>query len=224
MRSRLWNLLQGHLNLALKCGSVLFLFLISVLVVACGASNTTQAPGTPVVTVTINLNQTFSSPTPALAAYSCGAWATQTSPPYSVGGTVQVYAKYVQNVNGNPQGMANASAHAIVHWPDGSSTPLNEQTTADGLAVFQVPLEASSLNKVTLVEVDFTSADGQHTCNVQNDQEAYFTALNVTPVVTPSPSPAATPSATPPWWLQTPTATAVNPNPSITPTTRHGGK
>ena len=117
MHSRIWHGLRGHLGLVLKCGSVLFLFLLSVLVVACGANNTTQAPGDPPVTVTINLNQTFSSPTPPLAEYSCGAWATQTTPAFVLNGPVEVYAKFVHNVGGNPVGMAGARANAEFLWP-----------------------------------------------------------------------------------------------------------
>ncbi|MGH2508725.1 MAG: hypothetical protein ACRDHZ_15170, partial [Ktedonobacteraceae bacterium] len=82
MRSRIWHGLRAHLSLTLKCGSILFLFLISVLVVACGANNTAQVPGDPPVTVTINLNQTFASPTPTQAPYACGAWATVSTPAY----------------------------------------------------------------------------------------------------------------------------------------------
>ncbi len=206
MRLRVWNGLRGHLGLALKCGSVLFLFLLSVLVVACGANNTTQAPGDPPVTVTINLNQTFSSPTPALEEYSCGAWATQSTPAYNLGAPVEVYAKFVHNVDGNPVGMAGAHAHAEFLWPGGSPTGVDATTTADGLAVFSTAMQQGALDHVVLVYVSFTSADGQHNCSDDNNSgknnAAFFTAVAVSPTVTPPPAGG---GATPPTGVTPPT-------------------
>lgn len=195
MRSRIWNLLREHLGLSLKCGSVLFLFLVSVLVAACGASNTTQVPATPAVTVTINLNQTFSSPTPPLPPYSCGAWATQTTPAYSPNGIEEIYAKYVKNVNGNPEGVGGATGVATVQWPTSSSQTFQETTTSDGLAVFPVPMQPDALNHVVLVSVTFTPPNGGNTCTVS--QPAFFTAIYASPTASPSASPSGTPSATP---------------------------
>lgn len=228
MRSRIWNLLRKHLSLSLKCGSVLFLFLISVLVVACGANNTAQVPGDPPVTVTINLNQTFASPTPALAAYSCGAWATDATPVYSTTGTVQVYAKFVQNVDGNPVGMAGARAHADFLWPSDPPTGENAVTTSDGLAVFSAPMQPSALNHVVLVDVSFVSADGQHACS-DTDQDnknnaAFFTAIEVSPTATPSVVPTGQPGGGPPIICPTGVPNFLNPcfTPSPTKTPRGG--
>lgn len=193
MCSQLWKRLREHLAFSLKCSSVLFLFLVSILVVACGANNTTQAPGAPPVTVTINLNQTFASPTPTMAPYSCGAWALNTTPSYSPGGSVAVYAKYVQNVDGNPQGM-NATAQATISWPNGQVAIMNANTTSDGLAVFFVGMEPSALMHVVLVNVTFTSSDRQHTCTTP--QAAFFTAIAVSPTPTPSPTAPPMPSPT----------------------------
>lgn len=200
MFSRIWNLLREHFALSIKCGSVLFLFSVSVLIVACGANNTTQAPGAPPVTITINLNRSFSSPTPPLADYSCGAWATQTTPAYSQNGVVGVYAKFVHNVNGNPVGMNGANAQATVHWPNGQQQQMNVTTTSDGLAVFQVGLQPSALNHVVLIDVVFTSSDGQHTCAVP--EAAFFTAVIGT--VTPSPKATQTQQPTAPASTETP--------------------
>lgn len=208
MFSRIWNLLREHFSLSLKFGSVLFLFSVSVLIVACGANNSTQAPGAPPVTITINLNQSFASPTPPLAEYSCGAWATQSTPAYSLNGIVGVYAKFVHNVNGNPVGMDKATAQATVRWPDGKQQQMNVATTADGLAVFQVAMQASALNHVVLVDVVFTSADGQHVCNVP--EPAFFTAV----VGTATPSPGTKPSPQP----TSPSATETPGYPFPTPT------
>ena len=209
MCSRFWHRLRENPGLALKCGSVFSLFLVSVLIVACGANNTAQVPGSPPVTVTINLNQSFASPTPALPPYSCGAWATQSTPAYYPNAIVDVYAKFVQNVNGNPVGMNNAQAQATILWPGGSPTYINKQTTSDGLAVFPIPLQPSALDHVVLVSVAFTSADGQHTCSVTGSQDAFFTAISASP--TASPSPGSTSTATPPGGGgpgDTPTSTA----------------
>lgn len=189
MRSRSWTLLRRRFALSLKCGSVFGLFLVSVLIVACGANNTAQVPGSPPVTVTINLNQTFASPTPTMPPYSCGAWATQTSPGYSPGATVDVYAKFVQNVNGNPVGMNNAQANATVLWPGGGQQQIPTRTSSDGLAVFQVPLQPAAVGHVVLVAVEFTSADNQHTCNVSGSQDAFFTPIYASPTASPSASP-----------------------------------
>lgn len=202
MRSRLQNLLRKHFALSLKCGSVLFLLAMSVLVVACGANNTAQVPGAPPVTVTINLNQSFSSPTPPLAPYACGAWATQTTPAYYPNSFVGVYAKFVQNVDGNPVGMPNAQAQATIYWPNGTATTMNATTKNDGLAVFQVPLQQMAVGHVVRVAVVFTSSDGQHTCTIKDDQSAYFTAILSSPTAQPSP---------------TPTSGPPNPFPSVTP-------
>jgi hypothetical protein len=186
MYSQIWKLLREHLALTIKCGSVFSLFLVSLLIVACGANNTAAVPGAPPVTVTINLNQSFASPTPTLAPYSCGAWTTFTTPAYVQNGVVAVYAKFVQNVNGNPQGMAGAQAVAIVHWPNGQQPQINERTTSDGLAVFPITLDASAVNHVVLVYVSFTSADGQHTCTTTSP--AFFTAIQTSPTPTATPT------------------------------------
>ena len=218
MRSQIWKRFREHLSLSLKCGSVFCLFLVSVLVVACGANNTAQVPTSPPVTLTVNLNQTFGSPTPTLPPLSCGAWATESTPGYYPGANVQVYAKFVQNVDGNPQGMNQASAHAIVYWPDGTQLAINERTTSDGLAVFPVPLQASAVGHVTLIEVDFTSADGAKTCSVKDNQRAFFTALTVTPSPTPSPSATGNPFPFPPPGTGVPTF----PVPGMTKTPKGG--
>lgn len=194
MRSQIWNRLREHLGLSLKCGSVLFLFLISVLVVACGATNTAQVPGAPPVTVTINLDQTFSSPTPKLAEYSCGAWVTESTPAYSPTGIVQAFAKFVHNVDGNPVGVGGVGAAATVRWPGGSQTQINATTTSDGLAVFPVPLQAYALNHVVLIDVSFQAPPGGQPCSTTSP--AFFTAIEVSPTASPSPSDTPSPSGT----------------------------
>jgi hypothetical protein len=217
-------------SLSLKCGAILLLFFLSVLIVACssGTGGSSTDLGNPPVTVTIQLGAN-GSPTPSLPDYWCGAWATQTSPAYNTTSTVGVYAKFVHNVDQNPVGVGEASATAVIRWADGTSNTQTATTTNDGLAVFSIPTagRAADINTVTLIEVDFVAKDGT-TCKVQNDRQAFFTlmaASSTTPTVTSTSSPTASPtgivSATPtctplprPLLRRTPTP---NPVPSPTP-------
>ena len=82
MRSRSWNVFRRRLVFGFKAGSVFLLFLVSILIVACGSASATAGLGSPPVTLTINLNQNFASPTPTLPPYACAAWATESSPVY----------------------------------------------------------------------------------------------------------------------------------------------
>lgn len=170
----------------------LLLFLLSLLLVACGATQgdtavTTNVAGTnPTTTVTLHIGAAAQSPTPPLPAYTCGAWATNSTPSTKTT-MVGVYALFKQIVNGNPNGVDGATAVATVYWPDGSVLTLSTITTADGLAKFGVPLtNKSAINGVTLITVNFTK-DGVPPCNVKRDRAAFFTV--VPPAVTPTPTP-----------------------------------
>src|SRR5690242_11339600 len=105
-----------------KCATAFLLILLSILVVACGAdANTgTATLGNPAATVTIQINNNNGSPTPALPGYWGGAWVTNTTPVYNGNDNgaviVAVYAKFTQNVNGNPAGLGGATATAHVIW------------------------------------------------------------------------------------------------------------
>lgn len=216
MPSQRWNIFRGRLILGLKFGSVLVLFLVSILIVACGSASANAGLGAPAPTLTINLNRIFASPTPTLPPYSCAAWATESSPAYYPNAYVMVYAKYVHNDNGNPAGMDKAQAVATVYWPGGGTTTITKTATSDGLAVFPVPLQPDAVGKMTLVAVNFTAQDGQHSCNVTGIQDAFFTAV----IVSPTPSPSASPTDTP---GGSPTATdTVSPFPSADPGGRPG--
>jgi hypothetical protein len=206
-------------SLYLKCGALLLLFLLSVLIVACGSDTPTNTNlGNPLVTVTINLNQNNSSPTPLLPAYTCGAWVTNTTPGLNTSSIVNVYAKFIHNVDNNPVGVGSAKAQATVMWPDGSTNTLTATTTPDGLAVFPVSVKSAAfaINKVVLVTISFSSPDS-HTCQVGADQAAYFTLVVVSPTTTSTkvPSPTATSTGTP---STTPTATGTPTRPRKTPT------
>jgi len=173
------------LPFSLKFGAILNLFALSILVVACGTS-TGSTTGTvdPPVTVTIDLNKSYSSPTPTLPEYSCGAWATQSSPPFGTP-VVGVYAKFVHNVKtnpadpndvGNPQGIEGAAAVATVIWPDGTQAQVSGTTGADGLASFPISTanRGDAINKLTYVTVQFTK-DGIPLCTVDQTRAAFFT-------------------------------------------------
>lgn len=195
----------------IKCGALFLLFLLSVLIVACGGTDSTAVNlGGPVPTVTIHIGNN-GSPTPPLPDYWCGAWATQTSPGFNANTVVGVYAKFTHNVNGNPEGVDGAAATAVVQWPDGTTTTLSATTTPDGLAVFSVPAgnKANAVNKSTLVTVTFSKA-GLPSCVVDGMRAAFFTLILA--------SPTANASATPTAPTDTPTATGtVTGTPTGTP-------
>jgi hypothetical protein len=196
------------LNLIIKCCAISFLFLISILIVACSGNGSSQVdPGTPIVTVTIKLGQDISSPTPKLSNYYCGGWATDTSPPFSSTGTVSIYGKFTQIVDGNPIGVGGASASATVQWPDGTSDTKTATTTSDGLAVFPILIKASAINKLVTIVITFTSTQNVQ-CTIPS--AAYFTAIMVSPTPTKTAVPSTTPSGSP-----TPGGT-VTPSPSPT--------
>ena len=190
MRLRLftqWKSVFSHLFL-LKVGAMLSLFLVSILVVACGTTSSANTAnfGNPPVTVTIDLNGSNSSPTPTLPEYWCSAWATQSSPPFGTS-TVGVYAKFVHNVKtnpndpndvGNPQGIENANAVATVLWPDGTQTQITGTTGADGLTSFPISTanRGDAVNKITLITVQFTK-DGVPPCTVDRTRAAFFTLV-----------------------------------------------
>lgn len=204
-----------------KCAGILAFFVLAIIVVACGSDTTQVAPGTPVATLTIVFGQSNASPTPPLAPYYCGGWATDTSPAYSPNSVINVYGKFTQTVGGNPVGVNGASAVATIIWPDGNTETEKTTTGSDGLAVFTIAMQASAINHVVLVQMSFTAPNGT-TCNLTSP--AFFTALLVSPTPTntaiPSPTGSATPSVTPsvsptPGGTGTP---GILPSPTILPT------
>ena len=205
------------LTLFIQCGAISFLLLLSILIVACSGNGSSQLdPGTPVVTVTINLGQIIGSPTPPLKDYYCGGWATDTSPPFSSTSIVSVFGKVTQIVGTpqNPVGVGGATATATIQWPDGTTDTLTATTTSDGLAVFPVAIKPSAINKLVTIMISFTSAQGAPLCQIP--RAAYFTAILVspTPTNTAVPSPTGTPTGSPtPGGTVTPTGT-----PRFTPT------
>ena len=191
---------NNTLALYVKLSAILFLLCLSILVVACSGSDSSQQdPVTPVVSVTINLGQVIGSPTPPLKAYYCGGWATDTSPPFDPTSVVSVFGKFIQIVDGsNPEGVGGATASATINWPDGTTDTMKVTTTSDGLAVFPVAVKASAINKVVTIQISFTGTlkTGKVvTCPIPS--AAYFTAILVSPTPSNTAMPSATNSATP---------------------------
>ena len=210
------------LTLIIQSGAIFFLLLLSILIVACSGNGSNQVdPGTPVVTVTIDLGRVISSPTPPLKDYYCGGWATDTSPPFSTTSIVSVFGKFTHIVGGNPIGVGGATATAIIQWPDGTAETLTATTTSDGLAVFPVAIKPSALNKLVTIVIAFSSP--QASCTIPS--AAYFTAILVSPTPTntakPSPTGTGTPTGSPtPGGTVTPTGTPSS-TPTPTPTKGH---
>ena len=190
----------AHFSLYLKCAAIFLLLLMSFIVVACSTGSdttTTTNLGAPPVTVTIRFdNDLTTTPLPAQPAYLCGAWITNTSPGFTPGNTIPVYAKFIHLVNGNPQGVAGASAQATLLLADAAPKPLQPTVTgSDGLAVFsfQLPNDPNIANHENLVTVSFTAPDGS-SCRVDQDKAAYFSPVLVSPTAPGTPgSPVPTP-------------------------------
>lgn len=178
-----------HFPLYLKCGAILLLFLFSVLIVACGGDTGAAANANipnlngPVVTVTVNMNKSNLSPTPTVPNLWCGAWTPQTTPSFNNGKTViTIYGKFTKNTNGNPGGVANATATATILWADGTTEQQTGTTTADGTVSFTVSSanRDADVNRVTLVTIAFTEPGGG-SCTVERERAAFFTLIVVTP-------------------------------------------
>lgn len=172
-----------------KFGATSLILLLSVLLGACGnQAGQTQvaAAGNPAPTVTFVPNRGDGSPTPAIPSYLCGTWAVDTSPNIDAGKPESVYAKFVHTVDGNPVGVPGATAAATVSWPDGTTNVFTSTTTADGLAIFAIPLQSSSLNGIVLVNVTFT-APGIKDCTTTG-RPAFFTAMHGGAPATPTPT------------------------------------
>ncbi len=173
-----------------KCGAIFLLFLLSVLIIACGTkAGAVNDMGTPPVTVTINLNRQ-QSPAPTAAAYLCGAWVTNATPAFRSGSKIPVNMKFTHLVDGVPQGVANATAAVTMTWADGYTDTATARTTADGLAVayFTVPNRATLLNTSNVATVVFTAPDGT-SCTVDGTQAAFFTFVMASPTQKAKPSP-----------------------------------
>jgi hypothetical protein len=165
-------------SLYLKCGAILTLLLTSILLVACGGSaSALQSPlSTPQVTVTIHLATNDTGKLPTLPPYTCGAWTTNASPAYNGNVPIPIYAKFVQSVAGNPQGVAGASATATYYWGDGTVDTQTASTGTDGLAFFSMSAatKGGAVGKLSLVTVSFAKA-GTPGCTVDKDRAAFFT-------------------------------------------------
>lgn len=172
----------------LTCGGIVCLFALMLVVIACGSdTNQQRAPGLPPNTLTVVFGQSNASPTPPLAPFYCGGWATDATPVYIPNSIINVYGKFTRTENGNPVGVNGAVAVARVLWPDGSTQMQQTTTASDGLAAFSITLQASAINHVVLVQMTFTRPSGQ-ICSLTSP--AFFTAIVVSPTPTaPSASP-----------------------------------
>src|SRR5579859_2356701 len=114
--------------LVLQCSLLALFFLFSALLVACSSGpNASATTLSPTPTLSLQMGDTGNlSPTPTPFAYSCGAWATNTTPPYGID-RIGINAKFTQLVNGNPQGIGGATATATVIWPSGPPDTLSVQ-------------------------------------------------------------------------------------------------
>src|SRR5258708_25568083 len=145
---------KNSLSLYVKFGALVFLLSLSILVVACSGNGSIQLnQGTPVATVTINLNQSGGSPTPPLKDYYCGGWATNTTPAFSPNTIASVYGKFTHNVHGNPEGVPGATVTAMGLWPHGSPDNVMAPTSSDGLPVFPIALKPHTLTTQTLIQL-----------------------------------------------------------------------
>lgn len=187
MKLRTWKQQTGFkFSQYIKCGAILLLIALSVLIVACsGTTNTnTLAAGTvPSPSATIKLGGGSGSPTPTLPQLWCGAWATQTTPAYNNGKTmVAINAEFKKNVDGNPNGIDQATATATILWGSGVTDTQTTVTTKDGLAVFFFSDAGKNfaINTNVLVNVVFSKPD-VGTCTVDRDRAAYFTLINPSP-------------------------------------------
>ncbi len=185
-------------SLSTKCCALLLFIALSILVVACGSSSGTAKLGDPMATVTIQIGNNSGSPTPGLPGNWCGAWVTNTTPPYNVG-RVAVYAKFTQNVNGNPAGIGGATATAQVMWTPSDIETYTATTTSDGLAIFPVSVanKAFAINTITLVTVTFQKA-GTADCTVDQSRAAFFTLIPAKAKASKTPTPQQTAAPTGP--------------------------
>lgn len=230
MRQNIWKRWKttSSPSLYLKYGATLLLLLFSVLIVSCGGGATNANLGQPDVTVTINLGQDDGSPTPPLPGYTCSAWVTNTSPGINKSSIIGVYAKFVHNVNGNPQGVYPAQGTATVLWAEGSVN-VTANTTPDGLAIFPVSTanRFADLNKIVLVTIAFQGPQGVPPCNVTADRAAFFTLVISSPGTSSTAPAGAPPTVNPPATViatDTPTTKpSPTPNPKPCPKPKPGG-
>lgn len=181
---------RWSLPLVGKCVGIGIFFFLTCLVMACGSSASQKSPGTPVATLTVVFGQERTSPVSSLLPYYCGGWATNTTMPYAANGVVNVYGKFTHtDTNQNPVGVEGATATATVLWPDKSTQILTATTTSDGLATFTIPLNASAINHIVLIQITFVK--GNVTCRIP--QPAFFTAILASPPPKTTPATSPTP-------------------------------
>jgi len=176
---------------------VLLLFLLSIGLVACGPdANSLPANSNPVPTITIDVSKSQKDiPNSPMNNLQCGAWVTDATPPYLNGqARFGANGRFVQLVNGNPQGVAGATVTATITWGDYMQETQTKTTNADGFVVFELSTanHFNAIGKNSLITMNFNK-DGLGQCKVGDDRPAFFTLTNPTPTQQPSKTPTCTP-------------------------------
>ncbi len=144
-----------------SCASVL------LLLAACGPIAQVNAPKTQQTVVVNPSFQVKVSPVPTIPTYRCGAWASNNAPgAYS---NITIYARLTTT---GVNGVAGATAKAIVHFKD-TDQQLDQQPTSDDGGYVSFPLQLQGHQPRLLpatVDVIFT-LNGQNI----NCTQAFFT-------------------------------------------------
>jgi hypothetical protein len=148
----------------LALGSV---FLLGLLMTACGSSATAIKPQPTVVISKSFQNQL--SPIPSPPAYSCGAWASNNTP--GPGATINIYARIMHNL----KPVSGATASAVAHFQN-FDQQLGQQTSdSGGYVTFALSLQGHQpVNIPATVDVTVTNLAGGGTLHCT---PAFFTPV-----------------------------------------------
>ena len=143
------------------CASIL------LVLAACSSIAQVNAPKTQQTVVVNPSFQVKVSPVPTIPTYRCGAWSSNNSPgAYS---SITIYARLTTT---GVNGVAGASAKAIVHFKD-NDQQLDQQPTSDDGGYVSFPLQLQGQQPRLLpatVDVIFTLNGQDITCT-----QAFFT-------------------------------------------------
>src|SRR5689334_24742698 len=71
--------IESRLSLSFKCGAIFLLFLISVVIAACGAASGANPADMSGQQVTVTISFDNKTPIPTAPPYTCSAWITQST-------------------------------------------------------------------------------------------------------------------------------------------------